>query len=221
LEDADGQGSGGFHTVDYNGNITTIENLEGTKMKLKKIIAGHLLALVLVFPQVVTAADFNLGMKTFLSNLHPDVAAIKVNCAVVNASAGSTGRGGFVTGVGEGSTTEKVPASGEINKTILVKFNANPGSNPAGATNFNCNLVLIDKNGVAASPTPATNVLCENTVNDWKCGKQGAALNNRIAGTLSGPSTSSSRGNSKKGGNSNSKVNPRTRSGIPLEFSDR
>jgi hypothetical protein len=190
-------------------------------MKIKRMIAGHSLVLALVIPQIVLAADFNLGMKTVLSNLHPDVAAIKVNCAVIQSSGGSAGRGGFVSGVGEGSTTEKVPASGEINKTILVKFNANPGANPAVATNFNCNLVLIDKNGVAASPTPATNALCKNTVNDWKCGKQEASLNNRIAGTLSGPSTSSSRGNSKKGGNSSGGVAPRTRSGLPLEFRDR
>jgi hypothetical protein len=190
----------------------------GLKMNIKKMLAGLLLVLALIVPHVVSAADFNLGMKTVLSNLHPDVAAIKVDCAVVKSSGGSTGgRGGFVSGVGEGSTTEKVPASGEINKTILVKFNANPGANPAVATNFNCNLILIDKNGVAASPTPATAALCNNTANDWKCGKQGAALNNRIDGTLSGPSTSSSRGNSKVG--TSPKVD--TRSGIPLELRDK
>lgn len=187
-------------------------------MNTKNTLLFHLLFLVLVFPSAVSAADFNLGMKTVLSNLHPDVAAIKVNCAVVKSSGGSTGgRGGFVSGVGEGSTTEKVPASGEINKTILVKFNANPGANPAVATNFNCNLILIDKNGVAAIATPATAALCNNTANDWKCGKQGAALNNRIGGPLSGPSTSSSRGDSKVG--TSPKVD--TRSGIPLEFRDR
>jgi hypothetical protein len=187
--------------------------LEGYKVNIKKIIAGLLLVLALIVPHAVSAADFNLGMKTVLSNLHPDVAAIKVNCAVIQSSGGSTGgRGGFASGVGEGSTTEKVPASGEINKTILVKFNANLGANPARATNFNCNLVLIDKNGVAASPTPATDALCENTVNDWKCGKKGVALNNRIDGTLSGPSTSSSRGNSKVG--TSPKVGSRSR--IPL-----
>lgn len=186
-------------------------------MNTKNTLLFHLLFLVLVFPSAISAADFNLNMKTALSNLHPDVTAIKVNCAAIQSSGSSAGRGGFVSGVGEGSTTEKVPASGEINKTILVKFNANPGANPAGATNFNCNLVLIDKNGVAASPTPATDALCNNTANDWKCGKQGAALNNRIVGTVSGPSTSSSRGNSKVG--TSPKVD--TRSGIPLEFRDR
>lgn len=151
-------------------------------MELKKIIAGPLLGLALVFPHAVSAEDFNLGMKTVLSNLHPDVTAVKVEC-FANDNTG-TGRGGFKKNVGEGNTKVKVAVNGVINQTILVKFNANSGINPADATGFICGLTLIDKNGAEVSPVASKTSLCNNADNDFRCAKQGKPFNKVISGTL-------------------------------------
>jgi hypothetical protein len=146
-------------------------------MKLKKIMAGHFLALALVFPHAVSAADFNINLKTVLTNLHPDVESFTIFCEAIGESRGL---------VGKGSTTEKVPASGEINKTVSVKFNANSGTNPALTTRFECMLTLKNSKGTASAPTIASSGSCNNASNEWKCAKQGKTLSSVIEWNLSG-----------------------------------
>lgn len=146
-------------------------------MDIKKILMAHLLVLALVFPQAVSAADFNLKLTTALSNLHPDVTAIKIGCKTSEAG----GHGEKIIGVG--STTEKVPANGEVNKTISVSFNANSGKNPSDAKQYLCTLSLINKSGIDR-PRPATANVCNDVNNDWKCGTQGKPFKYLISGSI-------------------------------------
>ena len=151
-------------------------------MSMKKIIAGQLILLMLVFPHAVLAEDFNLSLKTGLSNLHPDVVVVKVEC-FANDNTG-TGRGGFKKNVGKGSTKVKIPQSGAISQAILVKFNANRGINPGDATGFKCGLILIGRNGSEGSPLAATNKLCDNADKEFLCATQGKPFNPVIDGTI-------------------------------------
>ncbi len=148
-------------------------------MKLKKMLVGHLLILTLVFPLSVFAADFNLNMKTALTNLHPDVVAVKVECNVSHPS-----RPGKVRIVGEGSTTEKVPPNGAINKNIQIKFNAISGINPAEAENFLCRLIFLSRQRPDAEPLAANKKGCTQAVNEFLCAKEGTPFNNEISGTV-------------------------------------
>jgi hypothetical protein len=139
----------------------------GLKMKLKKIIAGFLLVLALTFPHAISAADFNLNMKTVLTNLHSDVKAVKIDCAATKREGGL---------IGKGSTTENVSANGEINKAIPVKFNASSDRNPADAKIFSCSLSLIKKNGSTSTPLSPNSPDCISANNGWRCGKQGTSV---------------------------------------------
>ncbi len=145
-------------------------------------MAGHILLLMLVFPHVVFAEDFNLSLKTGLTNLHPDVVLVKVEC-FANDNSG-TGRGGFKKNVGKGSTRVKVSKSGAINQAILVKFNANPGINPGDATGFKCGLILISRKGSEGPPLAATNRLCDNADKEFLCATQGKPFNSVIDGAI-------------------------------------
>jgi len=149
------------------------------KMNMKKIIAGHLLALVLFSTNVVSAADFNLNLKAGLSNLHPDVTNVKVKCSVSKPA-----RAGRVLTIGEGSKTEKVPANGAIIKNILVQFNALPGKNPADASKFECRLIFLSRKRPDAEPLDANKKACGQAVNEFVCAKQGTAFNKVISGTI-------------------------------------
>lgn len=146
-------------------------------MKIKKILAGHFLVLALIFPNAGHAADFNLNLKTVLTNLHPDVSDLKVKCQVFSPTSNRII-------LGQGSTTEKVPASGEINKNIQVKFNASSGKNPADVGKFHCTLELLSKNGGSFDPLPSTSTLCNDADYEWRCGKQGKALSALIKGDI-------------------------------------
>jgi len=138
--------------------------------------------LALAFPHVVFAEDFNLSLKTGLTNLHPDVVVVKVEC-FANDNTGS-GRGGFKKNVGKGSTKVKVSANGGISQAIPVKFNANPGVNPGDATGFKCGLILISRNGSEGSPLAATNKLCSDADKEFLCATQGRPFNPVIEGTI-------------------------------------
>jgi hypothetical protein len=151
-------------------------------MKLKKMLAGHLLVLVLVFPLSVIAADFNLNMKTALTNLHPDVVLVKVEC-FANDNSG-TGPGGFKQNVGKGSTEVKVSKTGTISQSIPVKFNADPGINPGDATGFKCGLILISNKGSKGFPLAATNKLCSNADKEFLCATKGRPFNAIIEGNI-------------------------------------
>jgi hypothetical protein len=145
-------------------------------MEIKRILTGLMFTLALVLPQEIHAADFNFNLKTVLSNLHPDVTDIKVSC-VAKVSQGDH------NSIGGGSTTEKVPASGEFNKNITVKFSATQGANPALAKSFYCDLRLIGPSGTQV-PLPHDAGICNNADNDWKCGKQGTTFNRNISGDI-------------------------------------
>lgn len=178
-------------------------------------MAGHLFVLALVFPHAVSAADFNFNLKTVLTNLHPDVASIKVKCW-----ARSDPTAGGVDIVGWGTTEEKVPKSGEINKTIQVKFNARNRKNPASAKTFDCELIFLSLQRPDAEPLAANSSGCTNAVNEFLCAKEGTAFNSIIEGSLSGGSTDSSNGGvgSRSGGKSSGGVDPRRRTNSLPEF---
>ena len=94
-------------------------------MKLKKIIAGQLLALALIFPNAVSAEDFTFSVAVDIKNLLQDITDIKVGCIVSPDDRFFTE---FL--IGSGAKTVKVPASGSMKQNIKVRFNANPGKNP-------------------------------------------------------------------------------------------
>jgi hypothetical protein len=184
-------------------------------MKLKKMLAGYLLMLVLALPPVVSAADFNLNMKTSLLNLHPDVTAVKVECNVSRPS-----RPGKVFILGEGSTTEKVSTNGAIDKNILVKFNALSGMNPADAENFLCKLIFLSRQRPDAEPLAANQKGCTQAVNEFLCAKKGTSFNKIISGAIPKGSTGNSRSGVKTSVGSNSS-RVKTRSGVVMELRDK
>jgi hypothetical protein len=149
------------------------------KMKLKKMLTGYLLALALTLPNAVLAEDFTFAVKIDLKNLLPDITDIKVGCFV-----GPDDR--FFTEflIGSGSTTVSVPTGGSINRTVKVRFDANPGKNPADATHVGCSFSLIDQKGIASIPLRSTSSDCEQKDNFGRCQKAGTELTTFIKDPL-------------------------------------
>lgn len=151
-------------------------------MKLKKILAGHLLALALVFPYTVFAEDFTLNVKVNLGNMHPDVTHINVFCKVANGYDNVATNSNLIGS--KKSNNFKLSADGAINTTVQVKFNADPGKNPPDATNYRCLLNLIIITGTEINPIPSVNNLCNNPDNDWRCPLAGKPFKEILDGTI-------------------------------------
>jgi hypothetical protein len=187
-------------------------------MKLKKILAGHLLMLALVFPHVVVAEDFTFNVGVNFLKIHPDVTTLIIRCGVLNENNDDA--------IGQGSKDVKVPANGEINNTVQIKFNADSGKNPANATAFICSINVSKPNasgGISSvSPSPGTDIYCKDANYDWRCSKNGTRLVKVLTGNISGGSTGNTSGKvgSKSGGNSSGKVGIKTKRGIIMDFRD-
>jgi hypothetical protein len=148
-------------------------------MKLKKMLAGHLLMLVLVFPHAVSAEDFTFNVGVNLSNLHEDVAKVLVACSPLRPLP----TGGDLV-LGQGSKELIVPANGIINTTVQLKFNANPGKNPGDAESYTCLMWFFNNSGAFGPPLSATSSECSNSENKWKCAKLAATF---VGNSFTGP----------------------------------
>lgn len=138
-------------------------------MKLKKIISGHLLLLVFVFPPTVSAEDFIFNVGVDLTNLHEDASKVQIVCVVGN----SPSVFGDST-IGAANKYIDMPADGVLNTTVQLKFNANAGKNPADATNYRCTIQFLSSTNSLEVVSAANNPNCTNPDNDWKCAKPGA-----------------------------------------------
>jgi hypothetical protein len=142
-------------------------------VKLKKMIAGHLLVLGLFLPQVVSAEDFTFNVGVDLKNLHEDVSLVRVYCTAQRRN-----QQGFL-GLGQAGEDLTVPANGTINTTVQIKFNANSGVNPADVDNYNCTLLFYTASNDIGTPVVATSPTCSNSVNAWKCVKPGTPFSGK------------------------------------------
>jgi len=153
-------------------------------MKLKKMLVAHVLVLGLVVPFIAYAKDFTFNVGVNFTNLHPDITTVKIVCYAQREQ--STGS------VGIGTVDLTVPANGEINKTIQVKFNASPGGNPADAKFYLCQMILVastvDSSNIPViihgTPSPDNDSSCNNTNNDWICAKTGTQLIEKLTGRI-------------------------------------
>jgi hypothetical protein len=148
-------------------------------MKLKKVLAGHLLTLAIFIPHTVLAEDFNFAVKFDIKNLLLNITDIKVACIVSPDNR-------FLTEfqIGSGTKKVKVPASGSISQTVKVRFSATPGKNPADATDVACSLILIDRSGKEFSPLQSTDSACNQTKNFGRCQKPGTQFTKFIRDPL-------------------------------------
>lgn len=138
-------------------------------MKLKKMLAGHLFVLALVFPPTVSAEDFTFNVGVDLTNLHEDASKVQVVCVVGN----SPSVFGEST-IGAANKYIDVPADGVLNTSVELQFNANAGKNPADATNYRCTIQFLSSTNSLEVVLGANNSNCTNPDNDWKCAKPGA-----------------------------------------------
>jgi hypothetical protein len=138
-------------------------------MKLKKILTGHFLVLVLALPNAALAEDFTFNLQVNLSELHSDVAKVRIYCAA------SISPGGGI--IGEGDLEIDVPANGAINNNVQIKFNAGAGRNLSDAKVYRCATYLF-KQGTNTQTVPrdSTHFQCQNSENDWHCGKEGTTF---------------------------------------------
>jgi hypothetical protein len=172
-------------------------------MELKKLLAGHLLLLALVFPHSISAEDFTFNVGVNFTNLHPDVTTVKIVCQAFRQPGASI--------VGVGVENLKVPANGAINQTVKVKVNAivdGGETHPEEAKNYTCQFFLQTKTPGNIEPLPAGNNLCNDTNNDFKCAQKGAQFIAKLTGSISGGSAGSS-----------SAI--KTRSGVSIGFEDK
>ena len=144
-------------------------------MKLKKIIASYLLGLVLVLPQAVLAEDFTFDFNLEFSNLHPDVAKIRIFCATLKPTGGDT--------IGSGQVEVVVPADGAVNKNVLLAFNASPGQSLSDAKFYRCAPQFIKLDGTSGFPRPSNFGQCQESSFDWLCAKPGSPF---AAGEIGG-----------------------------------
>lgn len=146
-------------------------------MKIKKMIAGHLLVLALVFPHAVSAEDFSFNLGINANSLHEDVTAIKLVCRV--------GILGTTNIIGSGFTIIPAPADGNLNTTKQVKFDVNSGQNPEDAGYYSCNIDLISQDSTSSVFSDA-NPLCNdaNVSDDWRCIKPGTTKVNLFSGQI-------------------------------------
>jgi hypothetical protein len=146
-------------------------------MELKKIIAGHLLVLVLVFPHAVSAEDFTFNMQVNVSNLHSDIDQMRVHCEV------------------EGIVLDKefilinVPANGGANNsTVQIKANAankndlNPRPDPIQRA-FACALQVSKPGAGFKEFLPSDGRGCGGA-EEWRCARQGTPFAARLDGFL-------------------------------------
>lgn len=144
-------------------------------MKLKKIIAGHLLVLIMVFPPVVFAEDFTFNIEVEISNLHSDVNQMRILCEVE----GITLKDPFAT--------INVPAEGgAINTTVQVKFNATdemPSLSPEAMPmqkGYNCKLQVSKAGEDFQEFLPSNSSQC-NSANDWRCARTGSPFTGNLS----------------------------------------
>jgi hypothetical protein len=148
-------------------------------MKLKKLLAGHLLILTLVFPYTVFAEDFTFNVPVEASNLHQDVDRIKVICEI--------------EGIPEsGEKILNVPANGIINETVQIKFDIeeiltdSQLSQKARA----CKLA-VSKPGVDfINFIRSGQASCNLTANHWRCAKEGETFTDYVEGPIGLPDNS-------------------------------
>jgi hypothetical protein len=146
-------------------------------MKLKRIFAVHLIVLALVFPHAVCAEDFTFDLKLELSNLHPDVAKIRLYCGASISDAGGM--------IGDGDLEIDVPPAGGINNTVQLTFNASPGKKLSDAKVWRCDAYFFKQGDNTQSyPRNSTSGECQNSANDWRCAKPGTPFSMIIAGSL-------------------------------------
>jgi hypothetical protein len=143
-------------------------------MKLKKILAGHLLALVLALPNMALAEDFTINLGINASKLDETVRALSTICVVRNSEAGK---------IGSTSKVIDVNADGTLKTNFAVKFNADSGKNPAEATNFNCKLSFV-VGSQASSVLAADDPACKQAANQFKCAKPGTKLVTEFNGPI-------------------------------------
>lgn len=146
-------------------------------MKFKKLLAGHLLVLALVFPHAVSAEDFTFDLKLELSNLHRDVAKIRLYCGASISDAGGM--------IGDGDLEIDVPPDGGINNTVQLTFNASPGKNLSDAKVWRCDAYFFKQGENTQSyPRNSTSGECQNSANDFRCAKSGTPFSMIIGGVL-------------------------------------
>jgi hypothetical protein len=156
-------------------------NSEDYKMKLKKMLAGHLFVLALVFSSTVSAEDFTFNIPVEISNLHPDVNQMRVLCEIE----------GMTNGDGDGEPTLiNVPATGgAVNTTVQVKINA-PNGMPALSPEampmrrgYFCKL-QVSKSGTGFQDfLPSNSGQC-NVANNWRCARTGAPFTGSVQGVM-------------------------------------
>lgn len=146
-------------------------------MKLKKMIAGNLLALALVFPNAVFAEDFTFNVGLNLTNLFTDEMDVEAKCYVYDDYATTANLIGF------GQTMIELSADGDFNQTVQVKFNAQSGKNPAEAGDYRCFLIFV-KPTVVTVPNRATDEVCNDANNAWRCAKDGTVLVRKLTGDI-------------------------------------
>jgi hypothetical protein len=141
-------------------------------MKLKKILAGQLLVLALVFPATVSAEDFTINGSLELSKLHRSVTKVELKCSVSYGF--SSADTGYLL-IGTGTYQINVPPNGEINTPVQIKINADSGKDPAVANRYGCNIYFYGGGpifeGAELPNPPMSDHLPECTApnNIWKC----------------------------------------------------
>jgi len=149
-------------------------------MKLKKMMAGYLLVLALVFPYAVFAEDFTFNVGVDLKDLHEDVSKVRVYCTAQRLN-----QQGNFTGMGQAGEDLTVPANGTINTTVQLKFNAFLGKNSADVDAYNCTLLFYTASNDIGTPVAATSPTCSSPSNEWKCTKPGTPFSgNKFTGPI-------------------------------------
>lgn len=81
----------------------------------------------------VLAEHFTFRVPVKLENLHTDVTNYKVTCKVMNASNAL---------IGSGNSSHRL-TQGNATNTVLIKFNASTGKDPAEGTKYKCYVDLV------------------------------------------------------------------------------
>jgi hypothetical protein len=145
-------------------------------MKLKKILAGHLLVLGLIFPHAVFADDFTFNIEVEILSLHPDVNQMRVACEIEGITQANPFK------------TINVPANGgAINTTIQVihnEPNGMPALNPEVMPMeraFACFLEVSKAGGSFVKFLPSNGSQCSGA-NKWRCARTGTPSTTRLEG---------------------------------------
>jgi hypothetical protein len=146
-------------------------------MNIKKIIAGHLLVLALVFPHAVLAEDFTFRVPVNFSNIHEDVNRVLIQCNVMEQATGpqTIGMGNEIRNISGNSNT--------LNETFTVKFDAATGRNPADAHFYKCFINVGTETNISRFNNGNISP-CNLPANDWNCAKQGVTYQGQIQGTI-------------------------------------